>query len=74
MKTAIGIGNSNGVVTFDMDQFARRLAVLLENKGITTDHELDTAIDALTATQMTAFMKVFLKATIAIKQINRSIP
>jgi hypothetical protein len=74
MKTAINIGNSTGYVTFDMDQFARRLATILDNKGITTDEQLDTAIDALTATQLAAFMKVFLKATIAIKQINRSVP
>lgn len=74
MKTAVGIGSSNGYVTFDMDQFARRLAVILDNKGITTDEQLDAAIDAMTATQVTAFLKLFLKATIAIKQINRSIP
>lgn len=55
-------------VRLSSEKLARRIAVFLANQTppITTDAQLDAAIDALTATQLQVWTRAFLKALVEV--------
>lgn len=54
-------------IEFMPDKLERRMAVALKARGVTTDAQLDSTIDALTDAQVLALVRVFLKAVLEVR-------
>lgn len=57
---------SDPYIMLDPEKAERRIAVFLKSKGVTTDAELDTVIDAMDATQLAAATRALLKAIVRV--------
>ena len=66
--------NSNVRITINLDRLSSKMADLVESQGITTQSQLNAAVDTATQAQINAFTKALIKSVVSINGAGPSDP